>query len=156
MAKFPTEVEDSVTVRAGLDRVYAFLADPLAWSDCMPGIDECKKAKGGTVRYRYKERSSGPVSMTVCYTVRYDGNGTDEINFESVAASGDNTEVRGTIRLKSAGKGSTRVTFKQMAAPDTPIPGFLQGMVRSLVEREAASGIREQLANIKRAIEQAG
>lgn len=156
MAKFPTDVEDSVTVRAPLDRVYAFLADPLAWSDCMPGIDECKKAKGGAVRYRYKERTAGPVSMTVCFTVRYEGNGADEITFESVGAAGDNTEVRGAIRLKSAGKGSTRITFKQMAAPDTPIPGLLQGMVRSLVEREAANGLREQLDNIKRTLEQRG
>lgn len=153
MAKFPTEVEDSVTVRAGLDRVYAFLLDAAGWADCVPGLDECKRTKAGTYKYRYKERSAGPVSMTVCYTARYEGNGTDEISFESLGAAGDNTEVRGVIRLKSAAKGSTRITFKQMAAPDTPIPSFVQGMVRSLVEREAASGIREQLENIKRAIE---
>jgi len=43
--------------------------------------------------------------------------------------------------------------LKQTLAPDTPVPRLLQGFLRSFVEKEAAEGLKEYLANIKRALE---
>jgi len=153
MAKMPAEVEDSITVRAPLTRVYKFFWDVVKSADCIEGIDRCEKAGKDTYRFLYEERSKGPVTMTVCYTARYKGNGKDEITFEGGDAEGDNTEVRGRIRLESLGASETRVTLRQMLAPDTPIPRLMQGLLKSFVEQEAAAGLRKYLANVKKSVE---
>ena len=153
MAKFPTEVERSVTARVPLARAYEYLWDVVGSSDCVPGLESCKRVGKDTYQFTYQERSTGPVSMVVRYTARYQGNGIDEISFEGTTAKGDNTDVSGALRLHASGAESTRITLRQMIAPDTPIPRLLQGLVRSFVEREAADGAQQYLTNIKKALE---
>jgi hypothetical protein len=86
--------------------------------------------------------------MCVTYTARYVGNGTDQVDFASIGAAGDNTDVNGTISLAAVDAGSTRVTARQMLAPDTPVPRLLQGFIKSYVEGEAAKAARGYLANV--------
>ena len=154
MAKFPTEVEESVTVAAPIERVYAFLWDVVGSSSCVPGIDHCGNVGPDTYHFIYKERSTGPVSMTVRYTARYRGNGRDDISFEGISAADDNTDVRGQLRLTSEGA-NTRITLKQRLAPDTPVPWLLQSLIRSFVEAEASGGARDYLANLRQALARA-
>ncbi|MFI5365313.1 MAG: SRPBCC family protein [Candidatus Binatia bacterium] len=154
MAKFPTEVERSITVNVPLAKAYAYLWDVVGSSSCIPGLDNCKAVGKDTYRFASEERSTGPVSLVVRYTARYEGNGTDRISFEGTAAKDDNTDVNGTIRLHANGD-ATKITLRQMIAPDTPIPRLLQGLIKSFVEREAAAGVRQYLASVKRALEAA-
>jgi carbon monoxide dehydrogenase subunit G len=154
MAKFPTEVERSVTVHVPLARAYEYMWDVVGSSACIPGLQSCKRVGKDTYRFLYQERSTGPVSMIVQYTARYEGNGTDKITFEGRAAQDDNTDVSGVIRLHPNGPDATKISLRQTLAPDTPVPRLLQGLIRSFVEREAASALKEYLANIKRAIEE--
>jgi carbon monoxide dehydrogenase subunit G len=153
MAKFPTDVERSVTVKAPLARAYEFLADVVGSSTCIPGIDECSAVGADTYRFIYRSVSTGPVSMAVRYTSRYRLNGKDTIEFESIGADGDNTDVTGTIRLEPAGANSTRITLRQSLAPDTPVPRLVQGLIRSFVEKEAAHAVERYLENVKNALE---
>jgi len=51
----------------------------------------------------FEESSTGPVSMTVQYTARYTANGCDAIGFAGTGAEGDNTDVRGAIRVEASG-----------------------------------------------------
>ncbi len=153
MAKFPTEVERSVTARVPLARAYEYLWDVVGSSDCVPGLQSCKRVGKDTYQFTYEERSTGPVSMVVRYTARYQGNGVDQITFEGMSAKGDNTDVSGAIRLHASATEATRITLHQMIAPDTPIPRLLQGLVRSFVEREAAEGVQQYLTNIKKTLE---
>ena len=153
MAKFPTEIERSVTVKVPLSRAYAFLWDVVGSSACIPGIDECKAAGKDTYRFTYEERSTGPVTLVVRYTARYEGNGRDEITFEGTGAKNDNTDVSGRLRLKSSGADGTKITLWQRLAPDTPVPGLLQGFIRSYVEKEAGEAVRLYLAAVKRELE---
>jgi len=154
MAKLPTEVERSITVNVPLAKAYAYLWDVVGSSSCIPGLDNCKAVGKDTYRFAYEGRSTGPVSLVVRYTARYEGNGTDRISFEGTAAKDDNTDVNGTIRLHANGD-ATKITLRQMIAPDTPIPRLLQGLIKSFVEREAAAGVRQYLASVKRALEAA-
>lgn len=156
MAKFPTEVERSVTIAVPIERAYAYLWDVVGSSECIDGLAQCKRVGEDTYRFRYQERSAGPVSMVVCYTTRYEGNGKDRITFECTGAKGDNTEARGSIRLESKGENSTRVVLRQMVAPETPIPRLVQGLIKSFVEREAAEEVKRYLGNVKRALEEKG
>ena len=153
MAKFPTEVESSVVARVPLERAYAFFWDVAGSSKCIGGLESCTPAGESTFRFVYEPRSTGPVSLVVQYTSRYSGNGRDEIRYTSIAATGDNTEVDGTIRFAAADDGATRITLGQKLAPDTPVPRLLQGLVRPLVESEAKAGVDQYLANAKRALE---
>ncbi len=153
MAKFPTEVERSVTVKVPLARAYKFLWDVVGSSSCIPGIDKCERAAKDTYRFVYEERSTGPVSLTVQYTAKYHGNGTDEITFEGTNAKTDNTDVSGRIRLKASGD-ATKITLWQRLAPDTPVPSLLQGFIRSYVEKEAAEALKQYLAAVKRELEE--
>src|SRR6185295_1989956 len=119
MAKFPTETERSVTVKAPVNEVYGYLWDVVGSSKCIPGIDTCKRVGRDTYRFIFEERSTGPVSMVVQYTARYQGDGKSTITFEGTGAEGDNTAVKGTIRLQEAGPGATKIVLHQTLAPDT-------------------------------------
>jgi carbon monoxide dehydrogenase subunit G len=154
MAKFPTDIERSVTVKVPLKRAYDYLWDVVGSSACIPGLDSCKTVGDATYRFLYQERSTGPVRMVVRYTARYDSNGKDEISFEGTGAKGDNTDVSGTIRLRAAGSDATKITLRQTLAPDTPVPRLLQGLIRSFVEKEAADAAKQYLANVKLALEE--
>ena len=153
MAKFPTEVERSITVRVPVTQAYQYLWNVIASSACIEGLGSCKRVGKDTYRFTYEERSTGPVSLVVRYTARYKGNGTNCITFEGTTAKDDNTDVSGVLQLERDGPETTRISLRQMIAPDTPIPRLLQGLIKSFVEREAADGVQKYLANIKRALE---
>ncbi len=153
MAKFPTEVERSVTADVPLARAYAFMWDVVTSARCIPGIESCEAVGDDTYHFLYRERSTGPVSLVVRYTAEYAGNGTDEIRFRGLGRSEDNTDVEGLIRFEPDGESRTRITLRQMLAPDTPVPRLLQGLIRSFVEKEAASGVTGYLDNVKRTLE---
>ena len=153
MAKFPTEVDESVTIAAPRERVYAYFWDVAGASHCVPDLATCELVGPNTYRFVSKERSAGPVSMVARYTARYEGNGVDAIRFESVVVEGENTDVRGAIALEEAADAATRVRFTQTIAPDTPVPRLLQGLIRSFVQREAASAVRGFLDNVRREVE---
>lgn len=153
MAKLQTEVEKSITVKVPVDKVYKYLADVVGSAKCIPGLATCKKVADDTYRFVYKERSTGPVSMSVQYTAQYDNDGKSRISFASAAAKGDNTDVEGEIRLQKSGADATKITLRQKLAPDTPVPTLLQGLIRGFVDKEAANVATEYLDNIKRALE---
>ena len=155
MAKFPTDVDESVTVAAPRERAYAFLWDVVGSSRCVPDLARCERVGPDTYRFVSKERSAGPVTMVACYTARYEGNGVDRISFESLTAEGDNTDVRGVFALERVTETDTRVRLTQTIAPDTPVPRFLQGLIRSFVQREAAAAVHGFLDNVRRAVEAA-
>src|SRR5262244_4051057 len=120
MAKFPTDVDESVTIAAPQKRVYAYLWDVVGSSRCVPDLATCERVGPDTYCFVSRERSAGPVSMVARYTAHYEGNGVDAIRFESLPREGDNTDVRGTIALEESGEAATRVRFTQTIAPDTP------------------------------------
>lgn len=148
MAKFPTTVEESVTVGAPIEQVYAFLWDVVGSSRCIPGIDRCRSVGADTYEFIYKARSTGPVSLVVRYTARYQGNGSDQISFQGIGAADDNTDVDGLLTLKTKGPG-TSLTIKQTLAPDTPVPRLLQSLIRSFVEAETSQAVRDYLLNVR-------
>jgi carbon monoxide dehydrogenase subunit G len=153
MAKFPTEVERSITVKAPLEKVYKYLWDVVGSSKCIPGLAKCKRVSAETYRFLYKERSAGPVSMSIQYTAHYETDGKSTISFASAAGEGDNTDVDGQIRLQKSGADATKITLRQKLAPDTPVPTLLQGVLRSFVQKEASSAAAQYLDNVKHALE---
>jgi carbon monoxide dehydrogenase subunit G len=152
MAKFPTEVERTTTLRIPLAQAYAFFWDVVGSSRCIPGVDRCERAGEDTYRFVFQERSTGPVSMTVRYTAQYSGNGSDEIRFRGLGAADDNTDIAGVIRLAASGPNETRVTLRQTIAPDTPVPRLLQGLIKSFVQKEAETAVAQYLDAVTRAV----
>lgn len=154
MAKFPTEVEESITVAAKREATYDYLWNVLESSNCIEGLERCRRVDEDTYRFEFQEQSAGPARLAVRYTARYQGNGKDEILYESAGSKGDNTEVRGRIALEAKGAKQTRILLRQMVAPDTPIPSLLQRPVRGFVERQAAEAVRRYLVNVKQRLEE--
>ena len=155
MAKFPTEVERSVTVQVPIAKAYKFFWNVAGSATCIPGLGTCKKVGKDTYEFVYEPRSTGPVTMVARYTAKYQGNGKDSIAFASVAGKEDNTDVTGEIRLQASGKDATKVILKQTLAPDTPVPRLLQSLIRSFVDKEAADTAKQYLANVKATLEEA-
>ena len=153
MAKFPTEVERSIRIRVPLAKAYKHFWDVVTSAQHIPGIDQCERVAKDTYRFTYHEKARGPVKLVVCYTVRYRGNGSDTISYESLAAPGDNTDVRGGFQLAANGAKETMVVLRQMLAPEVPIPRLMQGLVKPFVEREAADGIERYLDAVKGVLE---
>lgn len=155
MAKFPTEVERSVTVQVPIAKAYKFFWNVVGSASCIPGLDQCKKVGKDTYEFVYEPRSTGPITMVARYTAKYQGNGKDAIAFTSVAAKEDNTDVVGEILLQPSGKDATKVILKQTLAPDTPVPRLLQSLIRSFVDKEAADTAKQYLAKVKTTLEEA-
>ncbi len=153
MAKFPTDVECSVTVRAPIDRVYAYLWDVVGSSDNIPGLASCKKVGSDTYRFVFEPRSTGPITVVVRYTAKYESNRTDRIHYVGINASGDTTDIDGSLRLAGLAGEKTKITLKQTVAPETPVPRLLQGLLRSFVTQEATDSSKRYLANVKQALE---
>ena len=154
MAKFPTEAEHSITVHVPLARAYKYLWDVVASSECVPGLKSCKKTGAkDTYHFHFEERTTGPLSMTVRYTAKYEGNGKDFITFKSIGGKDDNTDIDGSLSLHASGPKATKVTLRQMTAPDTPVPRLLQSLVRSFVESETSDAVKQYLHNMKANIE---
>jgi carbon monoxide dehydrogenase subunit G len=153
MAKFPTEVERTVTVKVPVATAYAYLWDVVGSSTCIPGLAKCTRVSPDTYRFIFAERSRGPVSMSVRYTARYSTDGAARIAFTSTGAKDDNTDVDGEIRLQKSGAHATKITLRQRLAPDTPVPSLLQRLVRGFVEEEAGAAVAEYLSNVKSALE---
>jgi carbon monoxide dehydrogenase subunit G len=152
MAKFPTEVESSVTVKVPIEKAYKYLWDVVGSSQCIPGLTNCKKVGVNTYQFVYDPRSTAGIVITVQYTAAYKGDGKRAITFVGTAAKGDNTDVDGEIRLEKAGSG-TKITLRQLVAPDTPVPSLLQRLVKSFAEREALAAVQDYLANVKKTLE---
>ena len=104
MAKFPTDVDESVTIAAPRDRVYAYFWDVVAASHCVPDLATCERVGPDTYRFISKERSAGPVSMVARYTARYEGNGVDTIRFESTPRTSVLSPSSGVLNRGSAGR----------------------------------------------------
>jgi carbon monoxide dehydrogenase subunit G len=153
VAKFPTTVERSVVVRVPVTLAYQYLSDVARSAGCIPSIARCERVGEDTWHFASKERSVGPITMSVCYTARYQGNGKDRIVFRSVGAEGDSADIDGTFILRALGEDTTRIELRQMIAPETPVPRLLQGVIRSFVEREAAGEIEQFLDGVRRALE---
>src|SRR5262249_17689186 len=117
MAKFPTDVDESVTIAAPCERGYAYFWGVVRSSRCVPDLATCERVDPDPFRFVSRERSAGPVSMVARYTARYEGNGVDRIRFESLPVEGDNTDVRGTIVLERTAETATRVRLTQTIAP---------------------------------------
>ena len=120
MAKFPTDVDESVTIAAPRERVYAYFWDAVGSSRSVPDLATCERVGPDSYRFISRERSAGPVSMVARYTARYEGNGVDRIHFESLPVEDDNTDVSGTIVFEGTAENGTRVRLTQTIAPDTP------------------------------------
>jgi len=148
MAKFPTDVEGSVTVKVPIEKAYKYLWDVVRSSACIPGLASCKKVSPDTYRFVFEARSAAGITMKVQYTAAYEGDGKGSIKFVSAEGKGDNTDVDGHLRLQKAGTG-TKITLRQMVAPDTPVPSLLQRLVKSFAEKEASATVKEYLANLK-------
>jgi carbon monoxide dehydrogenase subunit G len=154
MAKFPTEIERSVTVKVPIEKAYKYLWDVVGSSACIPGLASCRKVATNTYQFSYEPRSTAGVSMTVVYTAAYKGDGKSSIAFKSVAGESDNTDVDGELRLQKSGDG-TKITLRQMVAPDTPVPSLLQRLVKSFAQKEADDTVKDYLANLKKKLESA-
>ena len=113
MAKFPTEVECSITVKVPVEKAYKYLADVVASSKCIPGLASCKRVSTDTYRFQYEKRTTGPISMSVQYTARYDVDGKSRISFASTSGKNDNTDVEGELHLQKSGADATKITLRQ-------------------------------------------
>src|SRR5262249_56224584 len=93
MPKFPTDVNESVTIAAPRERVYAYFWDVAGSSHCVPDLATCERVGADTYHFVSRERSAGPVSMVARYTARYEGNGVDRIPFDTIPLQAANPHL---------------------------------------------------------------
>ena len=152
MAKFPTEVSESVVLPVSLADAYAFFRDVPTSARCIPGLDRCEASGDDVYRFVFEEPRRDRSACASRTPRATPGTAPTKIRFASTAAGGDNTDVDGVIRLERVDDGHTRVTLRQMLAPDTPVPRLLQGLIKSFVQGEAQQAASDYLANVTRTL----
>lgn len=147
MSKVEGSYSQTVVLPAALPQVYEFFANPDKLRMAQPDVDDFTLLDPQTARWQLAERVEGGVRFAADYTVKYTGNGSDQVSWRSQGEG--NMDVRGSVTLRATADGHTEVDYEETCAPDMPITKLLVMIFRPLVAREVSNDIKTFLSQIQ-------
>ncbi len=148
MAYIDAAEEQTFVVTANMEDVYRTFADPEVIQRHIHDLESWSLDAQGNAHWIIKEKSEKGVRFKGDYTVRYQGNGTDHVTWNTVTG---NIKTKGEARLTRLDVG-VRVDYREEMAPDLPIPRLLATVFKPIVAREVRKGILDYLDSIKRSL----
>lgn len=139
------EVENSVSVNAPIDQVWAHVRRVETWPQFMSHVREITP----TGERRYHWSVDGPAGIAA----EWDAEITQETPNERLAwrtLPGSMVDSEGSLDLENDGMGGTRITLRMLYSPPAGAAGHV---VAKLFRRDPLQESREDLQNLKRAIE---
>lgn len=139
------QIETGVTVNAPIERVWTHVRRVEAWPEFMSHVREIVP----TGERRYHWRVDGPAGVEA----EWDAEITEERPNERLAwctLPGSMVDSEGSIDLENDGRGGTRVQLRMLYDPPAGAAGHV---VAKLFRRDPVRQARDDLQNLKRAIE---
>lgn len=147
--------EQSVSIDAGIDRVWDYVRDIRRWASLFPGCRECEVIDDADSRWIIKVGAGGLV-RTVTVLVHVDEwKGPECVNF-SFKLEGDPVHGSGSYRAAGAGANSTDVIMSVQVAGSGPMAPMWEAMSRPLLPQLAKSFAGQLKREIEAAAPSAG
>lgn len=145
MASFDGTVKETWRTGATVDALRARFLDLDAVIRATGDVQRAEVVGEGKVRFVLKTQSSGPYSFTPDYTVWYRREGDDVV----WTTTDGNLQNQGRARFRPEGAGAA-ADVEQTITIELPIPRLAVGLVRPIVDRALAPGVRAwQAAMVK-------
>lgn len=130
------ETEQTVTIREGIDSVWAFARDIRGWASLMPGMQECDVIDNDNSRWTLKVGVGGLV-RTVMVRVHVDQWDGPERVFFTYKLEGDPVQGGGSYLATAKGPRETEVTLKVQVEGSGPMAPMWEAMGRPLLPQLA-------------------
>jgi len=143
-------------IRAPRARVYEFLTTPDQISEALIDLERKELLDPATARFTYKARTERGVTFQADCTVRYTGNGTDQVQWAPHGDAPRTLKCSGSARLRELGGDLTEVVYEENSSTDLPIPGLLARVFKPILAREIKKGVHEYLDRVKAVLERPG
>jgi uncharacterized membrane protein len=126
-------------IHAPIERVYEFFITPALIAQGFDDLERKEFVDESTTRWVYKKRKQKGITFQPECTVRYSGNGKDQIQWEP--AGPGTMRCSGSARLRAKGPDLTEVEYHERTETDLPIPSLLAKAIRPLVAKELQHGV---------------
>lgn len=145
------QVQRAARARAGLDAVFALLADVPRSVAHFPEVESIAES-GGAWFWRLRELGAGPLRFQAVYANRYHVQAAERrVWWEHVPGVG-NARIEGRWVLTPEGEG-TRIAMDASYRLATPFPRVTRAAVEAVVAREQARLVDGYLENLVRSLE---
>jgi carbon monoxide dehydrogenase subunit G len=132
------DTEQSVPIRADIDRVWAFVRDIRNWASLLPGMQDCEVLDEDNSRWTLKV-GVGALVRTVKLKVHVDRwDGPSQVSF-SYRLEGDPVLGNGSYRATANGSGHTEVLLRLRVEGSGPMAPMWEAMSRPLLPQIANS-----------------
>jgi hypothetical protein len=138
MARFEGTVKESWSVGCTPDAARAHFLDLGAIAAATVGVERTEVVGDGRLRFVLAAQQHGPYRFQPDYVVWYRREG-DDVVWTPVSGNLSNT---GRARFVAVGSGA-RVEVEQSIGLELPIPALAVGLVRPVVDRMMAPGVRD-------------
>ena len=149
MARFEGEVRETFTLPADLERARDHFADLETIAKHYGALESYEVIDDTTIRFVLEKQAQKGVSYQGIYTCRYTKVGDDRLEWSTVAS--DNMWSTGNARFVAQGE-RTRVEYFQRIETEMPVPRLLGKVVKPIVGKLIADGVRSYLDRMKRAL----
>jgi len=140
-------------IRAPMAQVYEFLTTPDQIVEALKDLERKELLDPATARFLYKERTERGVTFRPDTTVRYSGNGTDQVQWGPHGDAPRTLTCSGSAQLRALGGGVTEVTYEENSSTDLPIPKLLAKVFKPILAREIKKDVYAYLDRVKAVIE---
>lgn len=147
MAKIEAKESRRFKVNASIEEAYELFSDPEKQAGLFNELERYELVDDETVRYVLEEQKEKGITFQGDYTVRYVGNGSDKVEWETLEG---NIETEGVVRLEKVSDDVTEIDYNETLTPDLPIPRLMARVFKPIVSREVRKGIGEYLENVER------
>jgi carbon monoxide dehydrogenase subunit G len=137
------ETEQTVTIRADIDAVWAFARDIRGWAALMPGLQDCAVIDDDNSRWVLKVGVGGLVRTVKVkvHVEQWDGPGRVLFSYK---LEGDPVQGGGSYHAATAGAGETEVRLHVRVEGGGPMAPMWEAMGRPLLP-QLAKGFANQL-----------
>jgi uncharacterized membrane protein len=138
--------ECTFCVKAPIQQVYSFFAEPEQLCELFAGVEAHTLLGEGRVRWVLEEMADKGLRFKADYTVMYDGNGVDHIHWQALEGNMGNV---GDVWLNTTVDGGTEIHYCETVAPDLQITPIMARLIKPLVARELRANLRNFLDRVK-------
>lgn len=146
MFKISAIEEQTLTVAAAPEAVYAFFSRPESLSQAMASVERWEILPGNRVHWVLEEKADKGIRFRADYVVAFEGDGKGHIRWRSVEG---NMRNDGDVWIAPLVGGGSEIRYRESVEPDLPITPLMARLITPLVARELRGEIQGFLDRVR-------
>lgn len=145
------EINREFDVAADIEKTFALLADVPKSASYFPKVEQLVDMENGVYRWEMEKIGVDKHALQTIYACKYESDSAANIIVWTPVKGVGNSEVRGSWRLTSKGKG-THVVFNTNGVLSLPLPSLLKLAVSPVVKHEFNALVDKYIDNLHKAL----